>query len=138
MVSVLFLPLAVIQVGSELYTFNATGVMTMGTEPELVYPTWALIALTGISALIAWASIFLYKRRMLQIRLSVFNAILMIGFYALFGFFVYSLQDGWKEISTWSLKIGLCLPLIALILDYLAIRNIGADEMLVRSLNRLR
>lgn len=138
MVSVLFLPLAVIQVGSEFYTFNATGVMTMGAEPELVYPTWALVALTGISALIGWVTIFLYKRRMLQIRLSVFNAILMIGFYAVFGFFVYSMKDGLGEASSFSLKIGLCLPLIALILDYLAIRNIGADEMLVRSLNRLR
>ena len=29
-------------------------------------------------------------------------------------------------------------PVIALILDYLAIRNIGADEALVRSLDRLR
>lgn len=138
MIGVLFLPLAIIGVDSEIYTFDATGVMTTGAEPELVYPTWALFALTAISALIALVTVFLYKKRMLQIRLSVFNAILMIGFYALFGFFVYSIKDGLGEMSAFALKIGSCLPLIALILDYLAIRNIGADEMLVRSLNRLR
>ena len=37
-----------------------------------------------------------------------------------------------------SVKIALSFPIIALILDYLAIRNIGADEALVRSLDRLR
>jgi hypothetical protein len=37
-----------------------------------------------------------------------------------------------------SVKIALSFPLINLILDYLAIRNIGADEVLVRSMERLR
>ena len=37
-----------------------------------------------------------------------------------------------------SVKIALSFPLVNLILDYLAIRNIGADEALVRSLDRLR
>ena len=37
-----------------------------------------------------------------------------------------------------NVKIALSFPIIALILDYLAIRNIGADEALVRSLDRLR
>ena len=35
-------------------------------------------------------------------------------------------------------KIALTFPFISLILNYLAIRNIGADEALVRSLDRLR
>ena len=34
--------------------------------------------------------------------------------------------------------VGIIMPLIALILTILAIRNIGADEALIRSLNRLR
>ena len=37
-----------------------------------------------------------------------------------------------------SFKFALSFPLVSLILNYLAIRNIGADEALVRSLDRLR
>ena len=42
------------------------------------------------------------------------------------------------EGASVSVKIALSFPLVNLILDYLAIRNIGADEALVRSLDRLR
>ena len=42
------------------------------------------------------------------------------------------------EGASVSVKIALSFPLVNLILDYLAIRNIGADEALVRSLDSLR
>ena len=111
-IAILFLPLAVLQSGDQLFTFDATGISTMAAQPELIYPTWGLFALT-------------------------FNAILMLGFYGLFAFFYWDLGNQ-KEIFSLSLKIAFSFPLISLILDYLAIRNIGADEALVRSLDRLR
>ena len=82
-------------------------------------------------------TIFLYRKRILQIRLSVFNGLLMIGFYGLFIYYMSTIGAGDEEMN-YSLKIALGLPLVCLILDYLAIRNIGADEVLVRSLDRLR
>ena len=136
MVGVLFLPLAALQSAGAAYLFDAAGVRTLAEQPELVYPTWALFGLTAVIALIALITVFLYKKRVLQIRLSVFNAILMVGFYALFGFFVYTFKNSTEVALT--VKIALSFPLIALILNYLAIRNIGADEVLVRSLDRLR
>ena len=101
------------------------------------YKWWGLFALTAIIALVAMVTIFLYKNRILQIRLCVFNALLMIGFYAYVAFLVWRWQGEVPEMQ-WQLKLGLAFPVIALILDYLAIRNIGADEALVRSLDRLR
>lgn len=138
--AVLFLPLAAIQTGGASYTFDVMGISTAGVQLELVYPTWGLFVLTAAIALIALVTIFLYKKRVLQIRLSVFNAILMLGFYALFAFFAYRINQGMGVAGElqFSYKIALTFPAIALILDYLAIRNIGADEMLVRSLDRLR
>ena len=118
-IAILFLPLAVLQSGDQLFTFDATGISTMAAQPELIYP------------------IFLFKKRILQIRLCIFNAILMLGFYGLFAFFYWNLGNQ-KEIFSLSLKIAFSFPLVSLILDYLAIRNIGADEALVRSLDRLR
>lgn len=137
MVATLFLPLAVLQAGREFYLFDATGVSTIAAEPQLVYPTWGLFALAAAIALFALVTIFLFRKRILQIRLCVFNAILMLGFYGMFAFFVWTLKGEMPEFDM-NLRIALSFPVVALILDYLAIRNIGADEALVRSLNRLR
>ena len=93
--------------------------------------------MTAIIAIIALVTIFLYRKRILQIRLCVFNALLILGFYGFFAFLIYSLKGDMEGASV-SVKIALSFPLVNLILDYLAIRNIGADEALVRSLDRLR
>ena len=136
MMLVLFMPLALMQGGELFYTFDVMGLSAIKEPVELLYPTWALVALTGVSALLALITIFLYKNRVLQIRLCVFNTVLMLGFYALFAFYTLNFKaDLQAELMV---KIALSFPLIGLILNYLAIRSIGADEMLVRSLNRLR
>jgi len=133
----LFMPLAVIQSGDQLFRFDASGLTTMDMEKQLVYPTWALFGLVAIITLVAFAAIFLFKKRMLQIRFCIYNALLMLGFYGLFIFYIYNIKADLEGASL-SVKFALSFPLIGLILDYLAIRNIGADEALVRSLNRLR
>lgn len=136
-VAMLFLPLAVLQSGDQLFCFDATGISTLANQSELVYPTWGLFVLTAIIALLALFTIFLFKKRMLQIRLCIFNAILMLGIYGMVAFFIWNLEGQLDEV-TFSVKFALSFPIISLILDYLAIRNIGADEALVRSLDRLR
>ena len=136
-VALLFLPLAVLQSGDQLFTFDASGLSTMTEQPELIYPTWGLFALVVIVSLLAFVTIFLFKNRILQIRLCIFKAILMFGIYGLFAFFTW-IMKGQLETASMSFKFALSFPLVSLILDYLAIRNIGADEALVRSLDRLR
>lgn len=133
-----FLPLAVLQSADAIYSFDVSGMHDVKIQslPELIYPTWALFALTAVMVVVAFMTIFMYKNRVLQIRLSVFNAILMICFYALFAFFIWTIKD--TVAVTLHVKFALSFPLVSLIFDYLAIRNIGADEVLVRSLNRLR
>ncbi len=137
-IALMFLPLAVLQTNT-LYMFDVTGVSTMTQPSELIYPTWALLAIAGIIILLAFATIFMYKKRVLQMRMCVFNILLMIGFCALFGFYIWQISNA-PELSgiTISLRIWASFPIIAMILTYLAIRNIGADEALVRSLERLR
>ena len=136
-ITTLFLPLAVLQAGNDLFSFDASGVSTLMGEPELIYPTWGLFALTAIIAIVALVTIFLFKRRILQIRLCVFNALLMLGFYGFFAYLAYNFTSSFEGMSL-CVRVGLAFPLVNLILDYLAIRNIGADEALVRSLDRLR
>lgn len=139
MVATMFMPLAMLQEGDELFYFDTTGLnaMALSGDSELIYPSWGLFVLTALIALIAMVTIFLYKRRILQIRLCIFNALLILGFYGLFVFLIYTFLENKEDIVV-NVKIALGFPLINLILDYLAIRNIGADEALVRSLERLR
>ena len=138
LVATLFMPLLTLQIGQEFFSMDASGVSSLiNQEAAALGTTWGLFALTAIIALVAMVTIFLYKNRILQIRLCVFNALLMIGFYAYVAFLVWRWQGEVPEMQ-WQLKLGLAFPVIALILDYLAIRNIGADEALVRSWDLLR
>ncbi|MCD7977373.1 MAG: DUF4293 domain-containing protein [Tannerellaceae bacterium] len=135
--TLLFLPLGALQVGNNFYRFDISGISSLGQAGELLYSTWGLYALSVLTTVIALISIFLFKNRVLQIRLSVFNGLIMVGFYAFVGYIIWNMKDQVESIQFMP-KIALGFPLINIILDYLAIRNIGADEALVRSLERLR
>lgn len=138
MITILFLPLANLMIGNDYFTFDATGLSaTTSEQAELIYPSWALFALSAVIALIAMITIFLFRKRILQIRLCIFNALLMIGFYGLFVYQIWDIKQTVDSVEFFG-KIALTFPLICLVLNYLAIRNIGADEVLVRSLDRLR
>ena len=136
--AMLFMPLAIIQIDNAFYSYDGSGLHTLTTPSELVYPAWALMALLAIIILIAFITIFLFKKRMLQIRLCIFNAFLLIGFYGLFAFFLWKMSAMPGIFHFSNVRLALAFPFISLILDYLAIRNIGADETLIQSLNRLR
>lgn len=86
---------------------------------------------------ISLITVNLYRRRMLQIRMSVFNIVLMLGFYGLFFVVKYMLTSAYS-ITLFSLNLTFVIPFIAAILTYLAIRAIGKDEALMRSLDRIR
>lgn len=98
---------------------------------------WGMFAILLLSALVAAATIFLFKNRILQIRMTVFNIILLIGFYATFIAFIVAYNGKLPE-STFQLRIAACLPFIAIVLNYLAIRAIGKDEVMVKAADRLR
>lgn len=97
---------------------------------------WGMFAILLLSAIISFATIFLYKNRILQIRMTVFNSIILIGYYLTFIVFMLVLQK--RLDADFHLSLGLCLPLIAIVLNYLAIRAIGKDEVLVKAVDRLR
>jgi hypothetical protein len=138
-VALFFVPVATLQSGGDAYIFDVTGLNSIAEQPELITPTWSLLALAGIITVITFSIIFLYKRRVLQIRLCVFNSLIIIGFSVLTAYYLWQLS---KSPSLPGVKIipsvWCALPIIALIFNYLAIRKIGIDEALVRSLERLR
>lgn len=110
---------------------NLSLVFQDGTES---YEPWALFAIQMISAIISLVTIFMYRKRMLQIRLSLFNIILAVGYYATMITFVFMLKGESTFVPSWVV----CLPFVGIVLDWLAIRAIGKDEILVKAYERLR
>ncbi len=115
----------------ESLVFNIKGI-SKGTQ--LVDSGLPIAVFIGLILLLHVVTIFLYKKRILQIRVLIFTILLLLGLFGMFYFFTYySYQSA--EIS---FKLPVVFPIIAIILDYLAIRNIGKDEALVRSIDRIR
>lgn len=94
------------------------------------YPV--LLILAGITSVMAAVAIFLYKNRMLQVRITIFNTILLLALGAYLGYTLYSIEIGY------SLKLPVVFPVISAILSALAARSILKDELLIRASNRMR
>lgn len=132
LIALLFvLPFAEIAKDGVVYLFNCKGILLDGSVKENGLAVSALIAI--IVALHGFA-IWSYKNRIRQIRVIVFCILIMLGLFGMFFFFVYYSFKG-AEVN---FKISMVFPLVAIILDYLAIRAIGKDEALIRSLDRIR
>lgn len=134
MVVSLLTNLAVFTLGGEIVNFEAMGFYL---NEEIIFPTWGLFIIGNITAVLSVLIVFIFKKRMLQIRLAAMNLFIILGYYGLIAFYI--LQRNPEAGSTFeSVGIGMITPFIAIILTYLAIRKIGADEALIRSLNRIR
>lgn len=99
----------------------------------------ATITFSGLSLLmpiVSLSTIFLYKKRILQMRLCSFDIILNVLTLLLTALDIYLAHNkGDADIKLyWPVVI---MPINVIFL-YLAIRAIGKDEALVRSLDRLR
>ena len=82
-------------------------------------------------------TIFLFRNRMLQVRMTVFNSILLIGYYAAFFVFMFMLKDDLEAMS-FQLGWALCLPAISIVLNYLSFRAIYRDEVMVKAADSFR
>ena len=125
------LPFAEIAHNNQFFVFDIRGIVRNDSLEQNGLPIAIFI---GIILLIHIVALFLYKKRIRQIRFLVFAILLMLGLFGMFYFFTYY---SFKAADI-NFKISVVFPLIAIILDYLAIRSIGKDEALVRSIDRIR
>jgi len=118
------------------YILTIKGLALTGEKSSVLFRVWPIVAILIVSLIITLVTIFLYKRRLLQIRLSIVSIFLMAGIIGLTYYYSNSISLQMKVESTYGFSF--VFPLIAIILDYLAIRSITKDEKLIRSLDRLR
>jgi hypothetical protein len=105
-------------------------------EAVLQSTTWTMTSFALVIGVLAIIALFSFKKRVKQIRLCVMNFIFMIGYYILMLIFIWMACS--QLGADWHLRFTVVLPLISMILNYLAIGAIGKDEKLVKSLDRLR
>ena len=136
LVIMIFLPLAEILTNEGIYyTAYSSGIEKEGGE--VVYPTLPVLILVVVIAVMSLINIFLFRNRKLQIRLSVYGIILSFGIIGLLYYYRVVLFREIDVDSYW-LKLPLILPLAAIIFTYLAFRGIRKDEILIRSIDKLR
>lgn len=115
---------------------DMTNLSLIDQDGNTSYQPWALMGILAISAIIEFMAIFLFRRRAVQMRFCNFAITLQIGWYAVYGFFAWSL--GAEMVATFRPTLWAAIPAANMILLYMAFRGVLHDEMLVRSLDRLR
>ena len=135
----LFLPLATIVYGGNelvLKAFTLSGIEGIGNS----LPVY-LGAFLAVTTALLLAIIFIYKKRLAQIRLCVSAIVLLLGSATLIGLYCYRLCDLLSEMGNnivFTIGFASLMPIVSIIPVALAIRGIARDEALVRSLDRIR
>ena len=119
------------------YIINLKGLMlTSENASTLIEKSLPLSILLVIIPVLFFLSIFLFKRRKLQIRVTVLATLLFIGVLLLLIY--YMLYAGRKLDADFIFNIKMTFPLVGSIFGYLAFRSILKDELLIKSYDRIR
>ena len=116
----------------------------LGVEEQFqynaVWPNTILLPVVlGLISFLAFVTIFLYKRRKVQIRLIRFDLLLNIVYLALiFFYYVPELEAITQTSADYIREPGIYLPIVSVVFLILANRFIMKDEKLIRSADRLR
>lgn len=132
LVALLFtLPIAEIAKDGAVYLFDNKGIVLNGV---LQKDGLIISILAGIFVLLQVLTLFSYKNRTRQIKMTIGAVLLLVGLLSMFFIYTYSSYSG-AQIS---FKISAIFPLIAIVFNYLAIRAIKKDDALIRSIDRIR
>lgn len=130
----LYLALATGLVAALFFSLKAFSLGPEGThsvEIEFIddFPYVVLLAVTTILQLIA---VLTYNQRVFQMRTATLSAIILVAFQGWLAFDYFTAAEGLI------FRIPAVFPLVAAILDMVAVRYIVRDQLLVESITHLR
>lgn len=131
------------------FTFGAEGAFK---ALDSTSGPWCLGVLLIMVMFLSLMSIMLFRKRMRQLRLTIFSTILLVGYVAAYALFAYYYQLNLDLYALKAYETGIegCIspifhlkfisifPVLSIIFNCLAIQGIRKDEALVRSLDRIR
>jgi D-alanyl-lipoteichoic acid acyltransferase DltB (MBOAT superfamily) len=130
-------PLSRIVTDEDLYEMDFMQVQALGTdagESMKVLPVTILIfSIMAVGLL----TIFLYRKRTLQMRLCMFNILLMLGLVGLIYFYTKMIEGNLNapnSVLLWPIVV----PPVSAVFTFLAMKAIQKDDALVKSYDRLR
>lgn len=101
-----------------------------GDKLEKMFSAWPLAVLLIVIAVVGFFVIFLYRRRMFQIRICFLAMALNLGLAILLAYYLYSIGSvGGQNVV--ALKVVDSFPIVSIVLYYLAYRGIAKDEAMV-------
>jgi len=100
------------------------------------FPLWIPTVLTVLTALISLVTLFLFKKRKLQVLMSIIGIALMVLFYCAILAYIF-ISNGHMN-SVFHASYIMSLPGISMAMFLLAIIFIKKDEKLVKSTGRIR
>lgn len=124
---------------NEEITFGLFDGIRMNGVPVLSTTYMAILVILAIA--VAFLTIFLYRKRWIQVRLCLVLAVMMLGIETFIVLYIYKLQDMLDTmVRDYAVKYSVVdiFPIVALIFVYLAFRGISKDIALVKSLDRIR
>jgi hypothetical protein len=133
LVPLFFVPIAIlVHETGEIFTFNLAG-FYRSEAGETIFE-YSILAFGILICALNLIIILMYRRRILQIRLCIYNIVFLIGLSGVALFVLYNIQN----VQTISFGLPAVFPVVSIILHYLAFRGIRKDELTVKSLSRLR
>jgi hypothetical protein len=103
-----------------------------------VYKTTVpIVVLALITGLLSLFNIFLFHRRILQMRICLLNGVFIVMLLIIMLIY-YSSSMHSPGVLHHTFRLAAVFPVLALVMDVMAYRSIQSDEMLVNSYNRIR
>ena len=140
-VQTLYLAIATVLIISMLFSNVGTVIGPGGSEEVRYYENLSYLIFLIMTLMANAIALFSFKARMLQMRVAMLSAILLIFFQIWLGvgFGRFQLGIGMEDTGAKMIfSFTAVFPVIAAILDMLAARNIALDEAMVQSAYRLR
>ena len=136
LVPMFFLPIAeLVHENGEMLFFDYTGFSVYDSGSTYrINNQYSIMAFGILICALNLVTIFLYNIRLLQIRLCIYNMLLLTGLIGITFFVVYGVND----ITSISFRLPVVFPVVSIILQYLAFRGIRKDHFMVEALTRLR
>jgi len=134
-VAACFLPYANLYPPQAEVCLYPTGVFeTQGNQ--WVYQTLPLLALLALGGVLEMVTIFLYKKRPWQLRLSIWAIIVLIGAVGVEVY--YAFAAGMRLETNWQIRFAMALPLVGAVLTYLGLHAVRRDQAYLKRMSRLR
>lgn len=122
---------------NETIKLYCSGFKLSDSEDVMILRSTSILILCVSILALTFFDIFLYKKRVFQIRICIYTILLNVGMVILLILTILKFMDN-NAVSQKVYSVSLVIPIVNIILLFLAFRGIRKDEVLIKAYDRLR